>query len=409
MTSAIDIKPIGKARPGGWNPRLATALKYSPNITRSLPCKYRAEPERFEFEQKHLTEWLLDEKLWKELPEDMQKSIKKTQQAGACVLSSLGRLEKLKKNLPEDEDLGPINLASAKGSALMAALQMPHVAVVNARPNRPRQTTSYNCSPIPTHERERRVKALIKKFTNDYHSSIGLSSDTDSTDPMSPAARIAPPSVMSTVSEHGIFSPDMTPFKLEDESRLPTISRRESELALAPRKSSLARQDSDLLRSITEMNLSKPSNRVRADSEVLTSVTPTSVVSRGSYGTTHGKPLKLRAPKDHNSVLYYGELEQLRHQEITRLRHSFRSIRLAWKDYGRSDIFLRDPALVPVYEEYFAALRKKSDAIEAVVNEICEGVHFSLGWSDMPGVDKTYHGIPSAHEGGLDYLNELED
>ncbi|MBE7182701.1 MAG: hypothetical protein INR71_16090, partial [Terriglobus roseus] len=291
------------------SPIAPTTLPSSLSFKHDTSIQEREREEIFSFDSANLSEWLMEETLWNHLPEEMRKKLKTTQHAGATVLTSLKRLEQLEKNLPPEELETPAELPTELSSSSLVnanALefvneQLNNIELIRAeRPNRPKRSNSeaiFNCSPVAS-----RPSFTTSQAAQDSSRSE-KSSDTHSTDFMSPAARLSPPSMMSPASPHEFYSPSMTPFELGEPRlpNLPTISRRDSELALTKSHSNITRRDSDLF----------------------------SGMSRTT--TSSSFKLKVKAPKDPKLTAYHAELEQLRQKELVRLRHSQRPVEKLWK------------------------------------------------------------------------------
>lgn len=108
----------------------------------------------FCFQRDHINEWLMPESVYNALPEDLKAKIKNMQQSGAAVITSLERLEKLRKDLPpavikEDDETGattgnvseptiPLTMANAKLYEYQASRRGSESA-----------KEKYDCIPIP--------------------------------------------------------------------------------------------------------------------------------------------------------------------------------------------------------------------------------------------------------------------
>jgi len=366
MATAIPIRGKGMPREGQTSKIPAsTWLCYSPNVTRSMPAAYRDEPDIFNLERQQIKLWLMDEGMWAALPRDMYKAISRVQHAGAAVLGGLDRLEQLVKDLPKDEEVvGPISLGDPAAGDVIAAKLQEHVAVLNARPNRPKPLgPQYNCSPIPTSVRKRQMSSYLGSFTS---SRSPISSGTNSTgymSPVSPAVGACPPSMTSPPPGVFAMSPSLTPLE-----ELPNeMNRRDSQIAAV--RTRLTRRDSEVLSTIT----------------------------RSTNGSRGSKSLKLKAPKDYKSTVYYGELESIRQKELVRLRHSQRPLRLLYAELKETEPLSSNPELRDRYEAWWKETEEKIKALDAHIKDLCEGIHFSLGWADIPGLDNKYNHLDAAH------------
>ncbi|KAE9974938.1 hypothetical protein BLS_008613 [Venturia inaequalis] len=102
----------------------------------------------FCYQSDHIQEWLLPEGVFEALPEDLQAKVKNMQQSGAAVVTSLERVEKMRKELPpsaikEDEETvceQPVPLTEVNGKLyeLQASLRASESA-----------KEEYDCVPIP--------------------------------------------------------------------------------------------------------------------------------------------------------------------------------------------------------------------------------------------------------------------
>ena len=329
----------------------------------------------------------MPEEMWRQLPKDMYKALSRVQQAGAAVLSGLERLDELVKKLPtEEEPPMPIHLSDPQASEAIAAKLEEHVLVIMARPNRPKDTgPEYNCTPIPTSVRKRGMSGISSYYGSIASSRSPLSSGANSSgymSPVSPAVGALPPSVMSPVAPQEVFSmsPGTTPFEL-GESCMPTISRRDSQVALAgPSK---PRRDSRIV-------VRPTATLTRRDSDILSGMTRSTNGSRGS------KSLRLKAPKDYNSTVYFGELESLRQKEMVRLRHSQRPLRMLYSELKREAPLVINSQLRAQYEEWWKQTEEKIAAVDKHIKGLCEGIHFSLGWADIPGLDNKYNHLDNS-------------
>jgi hypothetical protein len=351
MTTAIPSR--GKARRNS-STRFSSppALSRLPSSVESPQNLCPQDTEAFAFKPEFLQDWAMDKELWKQLPANMYKVIIAVQHAGAAVFTSVERLEKLDRKLPEE--VITTTLKDATASDAIAAKLHEHQAHTTER-NRSytRDTEEYNCSPIPTELRN------FPSFSSAH--TADSSGGTNSTGYFSPVAQMSPPSLMSLISGQEPLSPAMTPFDL-GEARLPTISRRDSDAALS--RSVITRRDSDLF-SISH-SISSP---------------------RLSHS------VKKEMPRDPASNQYYAELEHLRKVALVRLRHATRPIdfEFAVAKYDPPFAAAEDTTAAKQLKEQFELWWIEKKMLIAKLDErgkdLCAGVQFSLGWSDAPGLD----------------------
>jgi hypothetical protein len=155
----------------------------------------------------------------------------------------------------------------------------------------------------------------------------------------------------------------MTPFEL-GESRLPTISRRDSEVAMS--KTVISRRDSDVF-----------------------SYTRPTTSRRSSHS------IKKEVPRDPASSQYYAELEHLRKVALVRLRHSARAVDVEWSVAKHESALSLSPKddiaakhnLKDQFEQWWIEIKRQIVMLDEQGKDLCAGVYFSLGWSDTPGLD----------------------
>lgn len=102
----------------------------------------------FCYQSHHINEWLLPEGVFEGLPEDLQARVKNMQQSGAAVITSLERVEKMRKELPpsaikEDDETvceQPVPLTEVNGK--LYELQASRRASESVK-------EEYDCIPIP--------------------------------------------------------------------------------------------------------------------------------------------------------------------------------------------------------------------------------------------------------------------
>lgn len=347
----------------------------------------RTQQDAFTFEPELLKTFLMEESLWWQLPADLRHQLTFTQHAGATVLTALKRLELLQKQLPPEEiaeEQAPSPKAPSVGSPLEGPTALDIVtakladldAINDSRPNRPKKkkdAKEYNCSPIAD-----RPSFMV---SNGSSRSPQSSNGTQSTGYMSPAARMSPPSIMSPVAGQDAFLPGhaLSSFELPTAANMPTISRRDSEIVLNKMGASLVRRESDVLSSMT----------------------------RSSTGTS--SILKLHAPKDPKSTMFYAELEILRQKELVRLRHSQRPVNMLWRDLSREPALVPDGQIGQAFVEYWSGMKEKIASLDEHVKGLCEGIHFSVGWSDTPGLDHRYAEALEMREKELQALALLQE
>jgi hypothetical protein len=342
-------------------------LSLSASCSSGVRLHKNANAEVYNFKPEFLEKWTMDEGLWARLPEDLHNPVKQLQHAGASVLSSLERLEERAKHLPEvddeDETSAVSDIISNGGTAseLVAAKLEEHVRLMNNKPNRPKNPdkTVYNCKPIPDDKR------YLESFYSSQSPSAGFRSfgsfsGTNSTGFISPTALMSPPSLTSPISP---FEDGMSPLTLSA-SGVPMVKRHSSDDALA------------------KVDAVDNANFLRRDS-ILTGMT-------SSSGSHRSGGLRFKAPKHYKSGMYYMELEELRQHEMTRLRHSQHPITRTWNRLRSLRPLCWDKEIIGQFENWFAETQRNVASLDEHVKGLCAGIHFSLGWSDTPGLDFEY-------------------
>ncbi|KIW00683.1 uncharacterized protein PV09_07867 [Verruconis gallopava] len=360
MTNAVPVRGAVRRTSSGFYPSSPTKLSRLPSTCESPRTPCPSDSDAFAFKPEFLKHWVMDDALWRQLPPTLQKAISAVQHAGAAVHTSFERVSQLREKLPEEPATATLQNATAS-DAIAAKLHEHQVRGFNRARSHTRDAEEYNCSPIPKDVRN--VSPFRSSLTVD-----SLGSSSESTGYASPTAQMSPTSFTSPTSPQSCVSSAPTPFELGDAgARLPTISRRESEIGIA--KHSLARRDSDL-----------PSGPSR---------TPSS--RRSSHSVKHD------VPRDPASTQYYAELEHLRKSCLVRLRHSARPVDIEWGLAKREPPFrpsTADPNALAAatllrerFEHWWLEKKRLIAELDEAGKDLCIGIHFSLGWSDTPGLD----------------------
>jgi hypothetical protein len=322
--------------------------------------------EVFNFKPQHLAKWKMEDKLWETLPEELKDPIKNLQHAGASVLSSLDRLEDRVKTLPpvddEDDSVTFSSISNAGTASELIAFKLEeHLKLMNNKPNRPKPSDNniYNCKPIP--DDKRYINSVPSSRTRSAgNQSFGSFSGTNSTGFISPTALLSPPSMMSPVSPNEGILQYMSPFTLGG-SGVPATSRNDN---------------NDV---VGRTDVTNNPDVIRRDS-VLSGMTTSS-------GSHRSGGRRFKAPKHWKSAMYHAELEELRQREMVCLRHSQHPINIAWCEMKRQRPMRDNTEFIEQFNEWFTETKRKVASLDEHVRGLCAGIHFSLGWSDTPGLD----------------------